>query len=390
MKRSLLTQIPFFIVIRIVLHTPVRMVYPFITVFEHGLNVSTQTISWALALRSATGSFAPLLGSLADRYGRKYGMLAGLGLFTCGVGLLWIWPVFPAFVAMMLFTFIGGAIFIPALQAYLGDSVPYDKRGAVLGISEIGWSLSFILGVPTIGWIITKGDWRAPFPWLTGLGLVAILVMAIVLPKDDKAQTQKVNLLKSMGMVLKSPIAIAGITISLSIAAANELVNLVFGLWLYDAFELKVTALALASIVIGVSELSGEVLVSLVVDRLGKARSVAIGLILNALAVAILPIIGQSVNGALLGLFLLYLTFEFSIVSCIPLITELLPKARATLIANFFTSIAIGRAIGAFIAPYLYKLGISPDSVPSLVPISIAAVLLNLFALFMLRILKGR
>ena len=366
------------------------MVYPFITVFEHGLNVSTQTISWALALRSATGSFAPLLGSLADRYGRKYGMLAGLGLFTCGVGLLWIWPVFPAFVAMMLFTFIGGAIFIPALQAYLGDSVPYDKRGAVLGISEIGWSLSFILGVPTIGWIITKGDWRAPFPWLTGLGLVAILVMAIVLPKDDKAQTQKVNLLKSMGMVLKSPIAIAGITISLSIAAANELVNLVFGLWLYDAFELKVTALALASIVIGVSELSGEVLVSLVVDRLGKARSVAIGLILNALAVAILPIIGQSVNGALLGLFLLYLTFEFSIVSCIPLITELLPKARATLIANFFTSIAIGRAIGAFIAPYLYKLGISPDSVPSLVPISIAAVLLNLFALFMLRILKGR
>jgi predicted MFS family arabinose efflux permease len=193
-----------------------------------------------------------------------------------------------------------------------------------------------------------------------------------------------------MGMVLKTPIAIAGITISLSIAAANELVNLVFGLWLYDAFELKVTALALASLVIGVSELSGEVLVSLVVDRLGKARSVAIGLILNALAVAILPIIGQSVNGALLGLFLLYLTFEFSIVSCIPLITELLPKARATLIANFFTSIAIGRAIGAFIAPHLYKLGISPDSVPSLVPISIAAVLLNLFALFMLRILKGR
>ena len=193
-----------------------------------------------------------------------------------------------------------------------------------------------------------------------------------------------------MGLIVKTPVALAGITISLSIAASNELVNLVFGLWLYDAFELKVTALALASMVIGFSELGGEVLVSLVVDRLGKARSVGAGLILNALAVLLLPTIGDSINGALVGLFFLYLTFEFTIVSCIPLITELLPGARATLIANFFTSIAIGRALGAFVAPFLYKLGVSPNSAPSLVPIAITAALLNLFALFILRILKGR
>lgn len=366
------------------------MIYPFITVFERGLGVSTQAISWALALRSATGSLAPLLGSLADRYGRKFGMITGLVLFTCGVGLLSIWPIFPIFVIMMLLTFTGGAIFIPALQAYLGDAVPYDKRGAVLGISEIGWSLSFIIGVPVIGWIIARKDWYAPFPWLAGAGLLAILVMVIVLPKERNSQDVKVNLLNSMALVFKTPVALAGISISLTIAASNELVNLVFGLWLYDAFELKVTGLAIASMVIGLSELSGEVLVSVVVDRIGKARSVSIGLLLNALAVITLPIIGQSVNGALLGLFLLYLTFEFTIVSCIPLITELLPGARATLIANFFTSIAIGRAIGAFIAPFLYKLGFSPEAAPSLFPIAITAALLNLFALFMLRILKGR
>lgn len=366
------------------------MIYPFISIFERGLGVSTQAISWALALRSATGSLAPLLGSLADRFGRKVGMISGLLLFTCGVGLLSILPTFPVFVAMLLFTFTGGAIFIPSLQAYLGDSVPYEKRGAVLGISEIGWSLSFILGVPAVGFIMAEKDWHAPFPWLTGLGVLAILILAIILPKDENTEIIKVNLLKSMGLILKTPVALAGITISLSIAASNELVNLVFGLWLYDAFELKVTALALASMVIGFSELGGEVLVSLVVDRLGKARSVGAGLILNALAVLLLPTIGDSINGALVGLFFLYLTFEFTIVSCIPLITELLPGARATLIANFFTSIAIGRALGAFVAPFLYKLGVSPDSAPSLVPIAITAALLNLFALFILRILKGR
>ncbi len=372
------------------MHTPVRMIYPFITVFERGLQISTQSISWALSLRSATGTFAPLLGSLADRYGRKFGMITGLLFFTCGVGVLSVWPVFPAFVAMLLLTYTGAAIFIPALQAYLGDAIPYDRRGTVLGIIETGWSLSFILGVPVVGWIIARSDWQAPFPWLVASGLLAILVLTLVLPNEKSIQPAKDNLFKTMGLVFKTPIALVGVTISLTIAAANELINLVFGLWLYDAFELKVTTLAFASIIIGVSELSGEVLVSLVVDRFGKARSVTAGLILNAIAGSLLPVIGQTVNGAFLGLSLLYLTFEFSIVSCIPLITELLPKARATLSANFFTSIAIGRATGAFIAPFLYTMGIRNHSTPNLVPIAITAVLLNILALFLLRILKGK
>lgn len=366
------------------------MIYPYITVFEAGLGISTKAISWALALRSSIGALAPLLGSLADRYGRKVGMIAGLFIFTLGVGLFSTWSTFPVFVAMLILTFTGGAIFIPSLQAYLGDSVPYAKRGTVLGISEIGWSLSFILGIPAIGWIITQKDWHAPFPWLTVLGILAILILIIILPKDSLPQTHKANLLKTMGLIFKTPVAMAGIIISFSIAASNELINLVFGRWLYDAFDLQIAALALASIIIGFSELGGEVLVSLFVDNLGKARSVGAGLILNALAVLMLPLIGQSINGALIGLFLLYLTFEFTIVSCIPLITELLPGARATLIANFFTSIAVGRATGAFIAPFLYNLGARPDSGPSLIPISITAALLNLLALFMLRILKGR
>ncbi len=81
--------------------------------------------------------------------------------------------------------------------------------------------------------------------------------------------------------------ALAAISIALWASAANELVNLIFGVWLEDSFGLKIAALAGASAVIGLSELGGEGLVALTTDRLGKPRALVLGLTGNVLAVAV-------------------------------------------------------------------------------------------------------
>src|SRR5690606_41636126 len=51
----------------------------------------------------------------------------------------------------------------------------------------------------------------------------------------------------------------------------------------------------------------------------------------------------HSYLGALLALILFYISFEFTIVSSIPLMTEVLPHARATVMASFFILASIGR-----------------------------------------------
>ena len=58
-------------------------------------------------------------------------------------------------------------------------------------------------------------------------------------------------------------------------SAGNELVNLIFGVWLEDSFGLQIAALAGASAVIGFSELGGESLAALLTDRIGKPRALA-------------------------------------------------------------------------------------------------------------------
>jgi predicted MFS family arabinose efflux permease len=373
---------------RTVLNTMHRMVYPFLPAFQRGLGVDLAALSLALTLRSLAGASGPLLASIADSRGRKAGMVTGLTLFIAGVGLVAIWPVYQAFLIALILAMVGKYIFDPSMQAYLGDRVSYERRGLVLAVTEVGWSFSFILGVPLMGLLIARYGWGSPFPLLALLGILALGLLSWLLPQDPPPADGRVGLLGNMGVVWASRAALAGLSMSLLVSAANEVINLVFGVWLEDSFGLKISALGAVAIVIGLSELGGESLVGGLTDRLGKVRSLTIGLLLNSLAALALSYLGQTTLGALVGLFLFYITFEFSLVSSIPLMSEILPTARATLMGMNIAAVSIGRAFGALIASPIYSFGLASEGLPNLLPSALAVGLLNLLALLALRRIK--
>lgn len=390
LKPRLAFQLPLLVLIRTVINTFIRMVYPFLPILGRGLGVDLQQMSFALTLRYISGIAGPFLAPVADSKGRKAGMLLGLCLFTLGVGIMAVWPSFPTFVAALALSLIGNFVFMPSLQAYLGDRVPYRRRGFTLALSELGWSISFIIGVPLVGWLIAQYGWHSPFPLLAGLGAASILTLVAIIPPDQAGRVKKPGFWMNLKAVFKHPPALAGILAGLLISVSNELVNLVFGVWIEDSFGVKIAALALASAIIGISELSGELLVGGLSDRLGKRRSVASGIVFNCLAVLALSAIGKNLAGALVGLFLFYITFEFSIVSMIPLMTEVLPEARASVMALFIAGISLGRAAGALLAPILYEAGWLPAGFSRLFFLSVGAAALNLLALAALRLVKEK
>lgn len=55
-------------------------------------------------------------------------------------------------------------------------------RGRVIAVMSVGGSLATVLGVPAGTWLGQQGGWQAPFLALTGLGLVALVVIATLLP----------------------------------------------------------------------------------------------------------------------------------------------------------------------------------------------------------------
>ena len=138
---------------------------------------------------------------------------------------------------------------------------------------------------------------------------------------------------------------------------AIENVFVVYGAWMEETFRLSVGALGLASSVIGIAEAMGEGISAGLVDRLGKKTAVLGGLLLNAGAYLLLPLLSGNLASALVGLFVLLMAFEFSIVSSIPLMSELAPGARGTLMALNVAALSLGRMVGSLTAAPLWLRG---------------------------------
>ncbi len=343
---------------RTVLNTGFRLVYPFIATFARALGVEVEAIALAVTARSTLGLSGPLLGNLGDSIGRKRAMLLGLSLFTLGFSLLLFFPSYPSlFIALMLGA-AGKIIFDPAMQAHLGDQVIYARRSTAIAVTEIGWSAASLVGLPFVGWLIARQGWIAPFPMLAMMMLIYISLLWRTIPDDPTPSATRPSLRATWRSILNHEAAIAALATTCLLSIGNEAVNIVYGLWLEGSFGLQVVALGAASSVIGIAELSGEGLVATFTDRVGMKRAVSIGLVTTACACLLLPLIGRSLIGVLIGLFFFYLSFEFTFVSLIPLVTELVPTARATLMAGNLAAAAGGRALGAVAGPVLFSLGI--------------------------------
>lgn len=365
---------------RTVVNTAYRMLYPFLPTIARGLGVSLESITLAITLRSSLGLFSPVFGLIADRRGRKTAMLIGLLLFTGALLLVAVWPTYPALFLSILLVGVSKIIFDPAIYAHLGDRVPYQRRGLAIALTEFGWSGAFLVGIPIVGWLIARGTWTSAFPWLAGAGAVIVFLIWRAIPQDGQIQGHRPSLRQGLGAIFSHPPAMAGLAISLLITASNETVNIVFGAWMEGAFGMQVAALGAASAIIGIAELSGEGLVAALVDRLGKLRALSLGLALYALASFMLPTFGAlSVEGALVGLFLFYITFEFALVSAIPLMSELVPGARATLLAGNVTAHSLGRVVGSILGPVLFPFGLAANTAASMIMVVIALMTLFIF-----------
>lgn len=337
-----------------------RMVYPFLPAIARGLNISLQTAGVLMTARAAVGLVAPFFGPASDRWGRRRLMVAGLAIFVGGAAFVVVFPRYPAVALGFVLLGLSKVIFDPSLHAYLADRVPYRRRGRAIAFTELSWGGAILVGAPAMGWIIAQWGWSAPYAALVGMGLIGLIGLLVALPRDARppgALAPAPSFWLAFRLVLRNRAAVAALAITCLAMAANELLFLIFGTWMESSFGLSVTRVGLTAAVIGLAELLGEIGVGGWVDRLGKRRSVAIGLGFTAAGYVALALNSGDLWAARIWLFALFICFEFMIVATIPLVTELVPAARGTMLALNLASSSLGRAIGALIAPSLWMMG---------------------------------
>ena len=109
--------------------------------------------------------FAPVLGALSDRFGRRpvillssLGLSLDYALIALAPNLWWL------LVGRVIAGFCSASISVPS--AYIADVTPPEKRAAAFGAISAAFGVGFILG-PFIGAQAGSVDPRLPF-WIAG------------------------------------------------------------------------------------------------------------------------------------------------------------------------------------------------------------------------------
>ena len=358
-------QIPALLVIygtRTVLNAPFRIVYPFLPSIARGLGVSLGLASGLVTLRVLFNLLAPLFGPFTDRYGRRVTM--EIGLLICGlasVALAGLGTVVGAALAFALFG-IAKAMYDPAAHAYVADSVPYERRGRAAGLVELSWSTAWLVGVPLSGLLIERWGWRSPWAALAVLSMAGTLLMHCKLPDDQRSTESRdaravlPSLLTTWATVIRRSKVRGLLAVAFFLTLAVETPLIVYGAWLETSFGLGLATLGLASTVVGVAELAGEFGTAVIADRLGKRRSVLLGMAGLVVSLVLLPVVASGgLLPAMLAVVCVLFAFEFSFVSFLPVVSEAVPHSRATLLALNVVAFSLGRVAGTSLGGWLWR-----------------------------------
>jgi DHA1 family tetracycline resistance protein-like MFS transporter len=255
--------------------------------------------------------FAPLLGGLSDRLGRRPVLLtsqlgAGLDylLLACAPNLGWF------FVGRVI-SGITGASFSTA-TAYIADVTPPEKRAQSFGLVGAAFGFGFIVG-PAVGGVLSKISLQAPFFAASALYGVNFLYGLFFVPEslalEDRrplafARANPLGSLKNLG---RHPIVL-GLAVMLTFSfLAQQILQSVWALYTEARYGWTVLDVGLSLGVVGLaSAIIQGGLLRVIMPRLGEQRTLLFGTVMSALGFAAF---GLSTEGWMLYAF----TFPFAL-----------------------------------------------------------------------------
>jgi MFS family permease len=158
------------------------MLMPYLAVhLADGLGLAAWAVGLVLGVRNFTQQGMFLVGgTLADRLGYKPVIVAGLVLRTFGFGLLGFVSSLPALVVASAATGFAGALFNPAVRAYLAQEAG-EKRVEAFAAFNVFYQAGMFVG-PLVGLALLAADFRLICSVAATLFLALMLIQLRMLP----------------------------------------------------------------------------------------------------------------------------------------------------------------------------------------------------------------
>jgi DHA1 family tetracycline resistance protein-like MFS transporter len=251
-----------------------------------GLSVASEYGGWlTFAYAFMQFIFAPILGNLSDKFGRRPVLL--LSLLGFGIDYLFL-----AFAPSIFWLFIGriiagiaGASMTTAM-AYIADVSTPEKRAQNFGIVGAAFGLGFIIG-PVLGGVLGQFGTRIPFFAAAGLALLNFLYGYFILPESLTKENRRpfnfktANAWASLSRLKRYPkvLSLAGALVLVYLASyALQSVWTYYNMYKFGWTEALV-GYSLGFVGITIAVVQGG-LIRIIIPKLGQERSLYIGLAL--------------------------------------------------------------------------------------------------------------
>ncbi len=259
-----------------------------------GGNVSSasHTFGFLAALYSLMQfAFAPLLGSLSDRFGRRPIILASLAGSALDYLLLAWAPTLGWFFLGRAISGLTGAS-VTTATAYMADVTPPQKRAQNFGLIGATFGLGFIAG-PALGGLLGDIGLRLPFlvaAGMTGLNWfygLAILPESLSAGNRRAVSWERSNPIGALTALKKYP-TVLGLTATFFLLhVAQTSLHSTWVLYTGYRYGWSVGQTGLSLAVVGASAMIVQGgLVRFIIPRIGEAKGIVIGLSINAVAMA--------------------------------------------------------------------------------------------------------
>ncbi|MBY6017739.1 MFS transporter [Halomonas denitrificans] len=129
---------------------------------------------------------APVLTALTSRWQRKTVLLSVMTLFVLGNLLAWQAPGYNALVIARLLTGLAHGVFFSIGSTVATGLVSKDKEASAIAIMFTGLTVALVTGVPLGTYIGQLFGWQTTFLVVSGLGLVALIGSALLIPANLK------------------------------------------------------------------------------------------------------------------------------------------------------------------------------------------------------------
>jgi DHA1 family inner membrane transport protein len=161
---------------------------------------------------------APILTTLTGRMPRKTVLLGLMVIFTIGNLACAVAPDYTTLMAARVLTAFAHGTFFGVGSVVATGLVPVQKRASAIAIMFTGLTVANILGVPFGTWLGQGFGWRSTFWAVTAVGIAALAVIAVAVPKDE-APAEPSDWRQDLKVLARRPVLLGLLTTVLGFAA---------------------------------------------------------------------------------------------------------------------------------------------------------------------------